>query len=158
MTVIQCIDIILPIAHPLGTETEIINDLVEHTSIEFPVEHLQEKAIQLSAIEVVVFGVPGVLNCWVELSPLPSANNILWPAPLPVSTAGWAAIGGGGGLLPPVTPVIEGATGVTGTIHPIIIPWNIHSAWARLVIQTPVAALPATAFWMIQAVINGASK
>jgi hypothetical protein len=156
---LQVPSIVLPTLAPLGTETETVADLLEHTSLEFPVEYLQEKEIHIIATEVVVAGMPGALNCWVELSPVPSTNNLMWPAPLPVSAAYWAAIGGGGGIsLPPTAPLIEAATGVTGTVHSILIPWTIHSAWARLCVQTPVAAAPATAFWLVQAIFSGASK
>ncbi|TET43280.1 MAG: hypothetical protein E3J60_00535 [Dehalococcoidia bacterium] len=158
MAVIQVPWIILPTIVFLGTEVETINDLVEHTSIEFPVGHFQEKIVHIIATEVVVAGVPGNLNCWVELAPIPSANSLMWPAPLPANPAAWAAIGGGGGALAPVAPVIEVATGVTTTIHTILIPWAIHSAWARLVIQTPVSATPLTAFWLIQALFSAGSK
>jgi len=158
MTVIQTSWVILPTVVVLGTETEIVADLVEHTSIEFPVEYLQEKEIHILATEVVLFGVPGNLQCWVELSPFPSVNNLMWPAPLPALGTYWAAIGGGGGAMAPVAPLVEVATGVTTTVHSILIPWAIHSAWARLVIQTPVSATPATAFWIVQAIFSGASK
>jgi len=158
MAVIQVPSIILPILSPLGTETEIVADLVEHTSIEFPVDYLQEKEIHIIATEVVVFGVPGNLQCWVELSPIPSVNNLMWPFPLPAGAAYWAAIGGGGGAMAPVAPLIEVATGVTTTVHSILIPWAIHSPWARLVVQTPVAATPATALWIVQVLFSGASK
>jgi len=159
MPVIQVPWIILPTRVILGTEVETINDLVEHTSIEFPVEYLQEKMVHIIAAEVVVFGVPGSLNCWIELSPVPSANNLMWPAPLPFNPAAWGAIGGGGGIsLPPVAPVVEVATGVNAVVHNILIPWAIHSAWARLVIQTPVSATPLTSFWLISAVFSAGSK
>lgn len=155
MSVIQIPAIILPRLAPLFTETETINNLVEHTSIEFPVAYLQEKQIHIVATEVVVAGVPGSLWCWVELSPWPSANSLMWPAPLPASGAYWAAIGGGGGIsLPPTAPLIEVGTGVNATVHTILIPWAIHSAWARLVIQTPVSATPLTAFWLLQAIVS----
>ncbi|MDD4985456.1 MAG: hypothetical protein PHQ43_06655 [Dehalococcoidales bacterium] len=159
MTVlIQAPSVILPTLAPLSTETETVDDLVVHTSLEFPVEYLQEKEIHIIATEVVVAGVPGALNCWVELSPIPSANNLMWPFPLPAAATYWAAFGGGGGAMVPVAPLVEAATGVTATVHSILIPWAIHSAWARLVIQTPVSATPATAFWIVQAVFSGASK
>ena len=154
MAVIQPPSIILPTLTPLGTEVETVNNLLEHTSIEFPVEYLQEKQIHIVATEVVVAGVPGSLWCWVELSPFPSANSLMWPAPLPATAAYWAAIGGGGGALAPVAPLIEVATGVNATVHSILIPWTQHSAWARLIIQTPVAAAPATAFWLVQAIVS----
>ena len=158
MATIQTPSWILPQVVVLGTEIETVADLVEHTSNEFTVEYLQEKMIHIVATEVVVAGVPGNLQCWVELSPFPTANNLMQPAPLPATAAYWAAIGGGGGAMPPIAPLVEAATGVTGTVHSILIPWDIHSAWARLVIQTPVAATPATAFWIVQAVFSGASK
>jgi len=159
MAVIQVPWIILPTVVVLGTEVETINDLVEHTSREFPVDYLQEKMVHIIATEVVVVpGVPGNLNCWIELSPVPSANNLMWPAPLPFNPASWGAIGGGGGALAPTAPVVEVAAGVNATVHNILIPWAIHSAWARLVIQTPVSATPLTAFWLIQALFSAGSK
>ena len=159
MTTLQVPSIILPTIAVLGTEVETINDLVEHTSLEFQVEYLQEKMVNIIATEVVVFGAPGNLNCWIELSPLPSANSLMWPAPLPVNPAAWAAIGGGGGIsLPPTAPVVEVGTGINAVIHDILIPWAIHSAWARLVIQTPVSATPLTAFWILQAIVSAGSK
>ena len=156
--VIQAPSIILPTLAPTGVEIETVDDLVEHTSIEFPVEYLQEKEIHIIATEVIIGGVPGNLQCWVELSPIPSVNNLMWPFPLPAGAAYWAAIGGGGGAMVPTAPLIEVATGATGTVHSILIPWAIHSPWARLVVQTPVAATPATAFWIVQAIFSGASK
>lgn len=141
---VQVPSIILPQVWEVGTETEIINDLVEHTSIDIPVEQLQEKIIHVFATEVVVAGVPGNLWLWVELSPVPSAT----------STVYWAAIGGGGGALVPVAPTIEVATGVDGTVHTLTLPWSIHSAYARLVVQTPVAAALPAAFWMVQCLVS----
>lgn len=165
MAVIQVPSIILPTLAPLMTETEMVNNLVLHRSREFPVEYIQEKEIHIVATEVVVAGVPGPLWCWVELSPWPTVNSLYWPVPFPATAAYWAAIGGGGGpsypavpAMAPVAPLIEVATGVNGVVHSILIPWDIHSAWARLVIQTPVAAGLPTAFWIVQAIFSGASK
>jgi len=158
MLILQAQSIILPVVAPLGTETETVADLLEHISVEFPVQYIQEKEIHIVATEVVVAGVPGNLQCWVELSPFPSVNNLMWPAPFPATGVYWAAIGGGGGALAPIAPLVEVATGVTATVHSILIPWAIHSAWARLIVQTPVAATPATAFWIVQAIFSGASK
>lgn len=153
---IQAPSLILPRVWVTGLETELITDLVEHTSIEFPVEFLQEKIVHILAVEAVAAGVPGNLQVWVELSPLPSANSAYWAAPLPTAVAYWAAIGGGGGFsLPPVAPVVEVGTGVDGTIHTIIIPWVIHSGWARVVVQTPIPVV--TAFWAIQILFSGKS-
>lgn len=142
MTAVQFPTIILPTAAPFGTEMETINNLLEHTSIEIPLEFMQEKQIHIAAMEVVGIGVPGNLWCWVELSPVPSTT----------STAYWAAIGGGGGVLAPVAPLIEVPTGVNGVIHSIILPWSIYSRYARLVVRTPVAAAPTTAFWSLQSI------
>jgi len=161
--ILQIPSIILPAVWAQLTDTEDIDDLVEHTSMEFPIEPLQDKEIHIIATEVALApgAVPGNLWCWVELSPYPSANSIGWPPPLPTTTAYWAAIGGGGGVLPAVSPFIEASAlaGAAGTlIHTIILPWEIHSPWARLVLQTPVApALPA-AYWVVQCLISGASK
>ena len=151
--IVQTHSIILPAYHPLKTEHEDIDDLVCHISTEFNVTDIEEKTIQIVAIENVAAGVPGPLWCWVEISPVLST----------VSVAYWAAIGGGGNivvatLLPyivPTAPIIEAGTGVDGTPHSIIIPWVIHSSYARLVIQTPVNAALATAYWQVQAIIKG---
>ena len=165
-TLLQIPSIILPDVSAqdtiLGTETETIDDLVEHTSLEFPVEFLQNKTIHITATEVALAAVvAGNLLCWIELSPYPSANsvgvNTYWRWPLPTSVAYWGAIGGGGAALPPVAPLVEasglgGAAGVL--IHGIMLPWAIHSAWARLVVQTPVAAALPNAYWVIQARVS----
>lgn len=151
--IIQIPSIVLPQVWSLGTETETVADLLEHTSVDIAVsasgqsvtEYLQEKLIQIVAIEVVVAGVPGNLLCWIELSPVPST----------ISAAFWAAIGGGGGALPPLFPTVEVATGVDGTVHTILIPWVAHSTYSRLVVQTPVAAALPTAFWVVQAQFSG---
>ena len=137
--------LILPTAWVTGAETELIDDLLEHISYEYPVTEIQEKIIMVLASEVVVVGVPGNLNLWIELSPVLSTT----------SAAYWAAIGGGGGALAPVAPMVEVATGVNGTVHTIMLAWAIHSPFARVVVQTPVAATPATAFWAVQALEMG---
>lgn len=157
--ILQVPAIILPTVWTLGTETETIGDIVEHTSIEFPTEYLQEKLIHIFATEVAEApaAVPGPLWCWVELSPYPSANSNYWPVPLPTATAYWAAIGGGGGAIVPTVPYIEvsGLGGAPGAlVHTILLPWDIHSVWARLVIQTPVSPFLPAAYWEIQAMIS----
>lgn len=218
LTIVQRPSVILP-AIPdwlqfTGTETEAIDDLLEHTSIEFSeVKYLQEKQIHITATEViavvlngaivggpfiigeavvgatsgavgvviaqgatwitvansvgvfiaadvvagvtsgafingglvVVSGTPGNLWCWVELSPYPTTTTNLY----------WSAIGGGGGFMVPTAPHIEVGTGISLAIHTIILPWAIHSEWARLVIQTPVAADLPGAYWAVQAIISG---
>lgn len=156
---IQVPSLILPASYAAGTgtlaSTETVADNLEHTSVEVIVRDLQEKTVHILATEIVVAGVPGPLWCWVELSPYPSANNALWPAPLPGSPLYWAAIGGGGGALPPVAPFIEVGAGVNLTPHTIMLSWTIHSPWARVVVQTPAPV--ATAFWVVQVLISGKS-
>jgi len=144
-TKVQSLTLILPQYSILGTETEAIQDILTHVSREFHVADIQEKQAQIVAIENITAGVPGPLWVWVELSPVESI----------VSTAYWAAIGGGGGTLVPVAPAIIGPTGVTATIHPLILAWTIHSVFARVVVQTPVAAAPLTAFWQVQVIFSG---
>jgi len=144
--IIQVPSLILPAVWTVGTETETVNDIVTHVSIEFNCEYLQEKEIHILAIEAVAFGVPGNLWCWVELSPVPTT----------VSGIFWAAIGGGGGTLPPLAPAILVGTGVNLTQHTLLLPWVAHSSYARVVLQTPV--LVATAVWTCQVVFSGASK
>ena len=146
MTIRQIPSLILPRIWEVGTELEPIADLLEHTSIEMsPLEALQEKVIHVMAVEVVAAGIPGNLWVWVETSPYPTTT----------SAAYWSAIGGGGGALAPLNPVIIVPTGVLGTVHTVIIPWTLHSPYARLVAQTPVAATPATDFWRLQAIVSG---
>ena len=139
---IQFPSIILPIVAPLWTETETVTDALEHTSLEFDVTYLQEKCIQILATEA-GFGAPGPLNVWVELSPVLSTTSALY----------WAAIGGGGGVIVPTAPVVIVGTGVAGTVHTFMLPWTIHSNYARLVIRTPIPA--AAAGWLVQAVASG---
>jgi hypothetical protein len=136
---VQVPSIILPTVVITGIETEIVNDILEHTSIEFEVTNLQEKMVTITAIESVAAGFPGQLWAWIELSPLLSTS----------STSYWSAIGGGGGAIIPTAPLVTAGTGVDTTVHSIIIPWTIHSTYARLVIQTPV--IGANAFWIVQA-------
>lgn len=145
MTTIQAHSLILPTYHPAGNEYEDIANLLEHISSEFYCADIHEKAVQIVAIENIAAGVPGNLLCWVELSPVPST----------ISNAYWAAIGGGGGFLAPVAPLVEVAVGVDGTTHGIILNWVVHSPYARVVVQTPVAAALPTAFWQVQVVISG---
>lgn len=140
---VQVPSIILPTGWTLGTETETIDDTDEHVSIDIPSAYLQFKTVHITAVEVVVAGTPGPLWCWIEVSPYDTGT----------SEAYWAAIGGGGGALTPTSPTIEVATGVTGTVHSIFLPWTAHSAYARLVIQTPSSV--ATAAWAVQAIISG---
>lgn len=144
-TTIQVPSIVLPLltVQAVGTLTENINDAAEHTSEEFVVEYLQEKQVHITATEAVALGVPGNLLCWIELSPVPTT----------ISAAYWAAIGGGGGAIVPVTPHVEMGTGVNLREHGIIMAWSIHSVYARVVIQTPVPL--ATAFWVVNVVITG---
>ncbi len=157
--IIQAPGIILPNVSAyeeiVGTETETINDLVTHTSYEFPTRFLQELEVHIAATEVVLAGALGNLWLWIELSPIPSANSDYWPSPLLTSAYGWAAIGGGGGVLTPTSPIIVVATGAAIPIHTCLIPWSIHSPWARLVVQMPVSATPTTAYWTVQAVVSG---
>ena len=156
--VIQTSDIILPIVHPLGTEVETLNDILEHTSTEFHVEHLQEKQVQIAITEVQAVGIAGNLWIWVELSPLPTANDVqggYWPWPLPISGIYWSAVGGGGGPTPPIVPVVIVPTGVNGATQTVMIAWAIHSVWARAVIQVPVAATPLTDHWTVQVRFQG---
>jgi len=144
---LQVQSIILPTISPLGTETETIDDLVEHTSLEFPIDYIQEKNVQIIATEVTALGVSGPLWAWVELSPVASTT----------STAYWAAIGGGGGDIVPTTPTIVPATGVSLTVHTFMLQWTTHSPFARVVIQTPVAAALPLAVWLVQVVVGGKS-
>ncbi len=143
--VIQIPSLILPAAWTLGTEHEDIDDLLEHASQEFYIADIDEKQVNIVAIENVVAGIPGNLWCWVELSPVPTL----------VSAAYWAAIAGGGGPVAPVAPFIIVGTGVLGAFQTLMLPWAIHSAFARVVVQTPVAPGLPGAFWQVQVAISG---
>lgn len=153
MTSIQAPSLILPTYHPLGTEHEDIDDLICHISQEAYIADVHEKKAHIIAIENVAVGAPGNLWWWVELSPVPST----------VSVAYWSAIGGGGGINPvtllpyivPVVPNIIVGAGVAGTPHTDMIAWNIHSAYCRIVVQTPVnPGLPGD-FWQVQVILSG---
>lgn len=148
--ILQTPSIILPnVPIITGAETETVNNLLPHYSLEMDLSgsfaFLHDKTVHIVATEIVVFGVPGALQAWIEVSPYPSTTTPTY----------WAAIGGGGGALPPVAPTVEAALGVNLTVHTMMLAWQIHSPFARLVIQTPVAAAPLTAFWVIQAIISG---
>lgn len=160
---VQVPSLILPISYAAGTgtlaSTETIADALEHTSVEVNVVHLQEKSIHVMAMEIALapMAVPPPLNIWVEVSPYPTASALIWPAPLPVSANFWAAIGGGGGALPPTAPLIEvsalaGAAGIL--THPIILPWNITHPWCRVVAQTPTGPV-VNAYWVLQVILSG---
>ncbi len=147
---VQIPSLILPYPWILGTETELINDLLAHTSVEFPNDdtvgmQLEYKTACIMAVEVVAAGVPGVLNWWVELGPYLSATP----------PAFWAAIGGGGGALPPTVPFTIVPGGVLGRVHTQMIPWTMYMPYARVVVQTPVAATPATDYWAVQVLFQG---
>ncbi len=150
----QAPSIILPYPPVTVTSVEAVADLLEHTSTEFSIELMQEKTVYVFAQEIITAGVPGPLNCWIECSPFPTANSFIWPPGLPISASYWAAIGGGGGVLPPTAPLVEAPTGVPGAVHTFMLNWNIHSGFARLVVQTPAGALP-TAYWVVQAIVAG---
>ena len=141
--IIQIPSIILPTVWVLGTETQAVTGAGEFTSIEFSTRNLQEKTIQIVATEVDVLGAPGLLNCWVELSPYPSTVTALY----------WAAIGGGGGAVAPVAPIVITGTAVSLTVQATFLSWTAHSDYARLVVQTPAPS--ATAVWLVQALVSG---
>lgn len=147
---VQVPSIVLPQVWVTGLEVEAVNDLVAHVSLDIDTRYFGEKIIHIMAIEV---GVPGNLQCWIEVSPIPSANTSWWPAPFPAGVGYFAAIGGGGGALPPVAPLVEGPIGA-GTVHTMILPWLIHSPIARVVVQMPVAVAPAANYWNVQCLIT----
>jgi len=136
--------LVLPQYWVTGLETEDLNNLAAHVSIEFYIPEIQEKNLHVMAVENITAGVLGPLSVWVELSPVPSV----------MSTAYWAAIGGGGGALGPVAPLVIAGVGV-GTVHTEMIPWAIHSEWARVIAQMPASANPLTAFWQVQLIFSG---
>lgn len=140
--IVQQPSIILPTVWILGTEVETIDvaDITEHTSLELFTKYLGEKMVYITATEVVGAGAPGPLWAWIELSPVLST----------ISAAYWSAIGGGGGAMTSLAPLIEVGVGVNGRVHGFMLAWSIHSEYARLVVQTPVAS--ATAGWVIQAI------
>lgn len=144
MTAIHVHSLILPQYYVTGLETEDLNDALEHTSQEIYIPEIQEKTVNLIAIENITAGAMAPLLWWVELSPVPSA----------ISAAYWAAIGGGGGGIAPTAPQIIAPTGVTGTLTPDARAFTMHSAWMRVVVQSALAT-PLTAFWQIQVIMSG---
>ena len=151
--IVQIATPILPLVVVLGTETEWTNDLVTHPSLDVDTEYLEEKTVHIMLTEVILAGALGALWCWIEISPVPFATTDLY----------YTAIGGGGGpidpatllpYIPPVAPLVVVPVGVNGTQQSISLPWAIHSPEARLVVQMPVSANPATAFWAVQAMVS----
>lgn len=138
---LQIPSIILPNVWTFGTEQEVLNDLLVHQGGGHDIRYLQEKTIHVIAVEVVTVGAPGNLQVWVELS----SNGITW-----------GAIGGGGGVLPAIAPVVEVGIGVNLTIHEILLPWAIHSVYCRVVAQCPVnAGLAGGDMWSVQCWLSG---
>lgn len=144
---VQVPSIILPtVFTAAATEAEYIDDTDEHTSLDiYSLNWLQEKTITVYAQELVAFGVPGNLWVWVETSPVPSL----------VSTAYFAAIGGGGGAISPFSPEIIVATGTPLLIHTATLSWTLHSGYARVVVQSPIAAALPWAYWAVQVIVLG---
>lgn len=136
--------LILPQYWDNGLETEDLNDILEHTSVEIFVPEVHEKTVNILAIENITAGAMANLSVWIELSPVPS----------PVSTVYWAAIGGGGGALAPTAPLIIAAAGVNGTVHTEFLAFNTHTEWMRVVVQSALPA-PLTAFWQVQIIMSG---
>ena len=144
---IQIPSLVLPYPYVNTTSIELVADLIPHNSIDFGTEYLKEKTAIIWATEVVLAaGAPGVLNCWVELSPFPAS----------VSGAFWSAIGGGGGpswsavpAMAPVAPTTEVGTGINGVVHTIMLRWLNHSPYTRIRIQTPIAGAVGST-WAVQ--------
>lgn len=148
MIIVQAHSLVLPHYVSTGLETELIDDLLEHYSREFYVGGIQEKVVHIMASEVTVVVLAAPIWCWVELSPVPST----------ISAAYWSAIGGGGGYwgYPPLAPNIIIGTGTADApTRMIAIPWTMHSNFARVVIQTPVAPNIPLDYWLVQAIFAG---
>ena len=148
----QAPSLVLPQEWTRGTETENIDDLVAHASIDIPCEFLQEKQFHIMAMEVVAWGTPGNLWVWVEVSPVLST----------IATAYWEAIGGSVGAVTPtpdvprvpISPSIIVGTGTNLAIHRLILPFTIHAPYCRICVRTPVAASLPLAFWTVQAIFD----
>jgi len=110
MPFFQVPDIILPVRHPLGTETELINDAVVHYSLSIEPHMLDEKLVQIYG--TLAFGAPGALRVWVEIAQQDTA-------------ALYTMVG------------VESTLVVTGSL---LIAWTIPSAFARLAVQAPGAS------------------
>jgi hypothetical protein len=143
----------MPVSSSTEAETEKINDLVIHYSKELTTEYLNEKNIHVIAKEVISTGIPGSLWCWVELSPVSSADT-RW------TDAYYAAVGGGGGrinpatkvpYISPYTPIVIVPEIVNNRMHSVMLAWDVPSKYARLAVLVPVAPAPATAYWEVQA-------
>ena len=114
MSVYQFPTIVLPQVAPLGTETETIADAVAHTSLAFPVGHLQEKIVYVYATNPL--GAAAPLQVWVELAPsdIAAAYTMLGAAPTILVVTGNA-----------------------------ILQWTTHSTFARVIAQCPTWAVGA---------------
>lgn len=136
--------VILPTSAPNGTETELIDDAVEHVSLELVaidgtsiVRNLVDKTAFVFAQELVVAGAPGNLQVWVEVSPYPSI----------ISASYWAVLG---------VPVTIVGTGVNNTIHTVAIPFAAYAPYIRVVAQTAIPSL--TAAWACQIMFAGQGR
>ncbi len=155
MRSIQYQSLVLPFPYATIAAAETVADAVTHVGLEFRARYLQEKTINIMAMEIVAAVAPGPLTVWIELSPYPTLNNLEAPAPNVATGVYWAAIGGGGGALAPTAPLTIVGTGVNATIHTELMAWTMHSEWARVIVQTPIPV--AGESWAVQVYLTGKS-
>ena len=108
MPIFQNPTIILPQVAPLGTETETVADALEHVSLSFPADSIQEKVVYVYAVNAAGLAAP--LEVWIEIAPSDVA-------------AAYVMLG--------AAPTILVVTG------DVVIPWTTHSSFARVVAQCP---------------------
>jgi len=90
MTVRQIPTVVLPQIAPLGTELEVVADAVEHVSVSFPVDSLQEKTVQIYAV-LAVAAAP--LSVWIEVAPADvAAAYVILGAPAVLAVTGDAVL------------------------------------------------------------------
>lgn len=119
MNLHQVPTVVLPHFAPEGTEVEVIADAVEHVSLTFPVDKIQEKVVQVYTTNPAGLAAP--LQLWIELAPFDTA-------------AAYVQLAG---------PTILVATGDT------ILQWTTHSSFVRVVAQCPAWAAGAWAIQVV---------
>lgn len=105
---IQVATIVLPTVAPLGTEVEAIADTLEHVSLSFPTGHLQEKVVYVYATNPAGLAAP--LQVWIEIASVNVA-------------AAYVLLG---------IPTVLVVTSDT------VLQWTTHSAFVRVVAQSPL--------------------
>lgn len=143
------------------------NNFARYVSPPFPVDALDEKEVTVLLGEVCAGAVtqfPGTLHVWVETCYFADTTAVVNG----IQTAGpptWSyftAIGGGGGppFRVPLVPVVVVPELIADgqNLHTIVIPWNMHSKWARLCVQLVAAGAGNGGYWTVLGLFSGRSS